>query len=112
MKQVVIKRGQPLVVEVHAPSLLPGFLLVVGVLPFWDALRRRPAAQSAMRGTNAAVVGLLAAALYDPVWTSSVLEPRDFAVALTAFVVLTVWKAPSWVAVLLAAVGVVGLSLV
>ena len=78
---------------------LPGLLLVAGALPFWDALRRRPAAQAAMRGTNAAVVGLLAAALYDPVWTSAILGPRDFALALVGFVLLTVWRAPSWLAV-------------
>ena len=71
---------------------LPGLLLVYGMLPFWDALRLRPAAQAAMRGTNAAVVGILGAALYNPVWTSAVLTPRDFAVALTGFLLLTVWK--------------------
>ena len=85
---------------------LPGLLLVYGVLPYWDALRLRPAAQAAMRGTNAAVVGILGAALYNPVWTSAVLSPRDFAVALTGFLLLTVWKLPPWiVVVLLAAIG-------
>ena len=87
---------------------LPGLLLVYGMLPFWDALRRRPNAQAAMRGTNAAVVGILGAALYNPVWTSAVLTPRDFAVALTGFLLLTVWKLPPWiVVVLLAATGAV-----
>ena len=57
-------------------------LLVYGMLPFWDAMRTRPAAQAAMRGTNAAVVGILGAALYNPVWTSAVMTPRDFALAL------------------------------
>jgi len=86
--------------------LLPGMLLVYGMLPFWDAMRTRPAAQAAMRGTNAAVVGILAAALYSPVWTSAVLTPRDFAIALTGFLLLTVWKLPPWiVVVLLAAAG-------
>ena len=85
---------------------LPGMLLVYGMLPFWDAMRTRPAAQAAMRGTNAAVVGILAAALYSPVWTSAVLTPRDFAIALTGFLLLTVWKLPPWiVVVLLAAAG-------
>ncbi|MCO6416142.1 chromate efflux transporter [Siccirubricoccus sp. KC 17139] len=84
---------------------LPGILLVYGALPFWDAFRTRPLAQSAMRGTNAAVVGILGAALYDPVWTSAVLGPRDFAVALVGFVLLTVWKAPPWIVVLLMAAG-------
>ena len=86
--------------------LLPGMLLVYGMLPFWDALRTRPAAQAAMRGTNAAVVGILGAALYSPVWTSAVLTPHDFAIALGGFLSLTVWKVPPWiVVVLLAGVG-------
>jgi chromate transporter len=82
---------------------LPGMLVLVGTLPFWDALRRRPVAQAAMRGANAAVVGILGAALYDPVWTSAILSPRDFALALVGFVLLTVWKAPPWVVVVLSA---------
>jgi chromate transporter len=83
--------------------LLPGMLLVYGMLPFWDAMRTRPAAQAAMRGTNAAVVGILAAALYNPVWTSAVLTPRDFALALAGFLLLTVWKLSPWIVVLLLA---------
>jgi chromate transporter len=87
--------------------LLPGMLLVYGTLPFWDRMRTRPAAQAAMRGSNAAVVGILGAALYNPVWTSAVLTPRDFAIALAGFLLLTVWKAPPWiVVVLLAGAGV------
>ena len=87
--------------------LLPGMLLVYGMLPFWDETRTRPAAQAAMRGTNAAVVGILGAALYSPVWTSAVLVPRDFALALAGFLLLTVWKVPPWiVVVLLAGIGV------
>jgi chromate transporter len=82
---------------------LPGLLLVYGMLPFWDGLRRRPAAQAAMRGANAAVVGILGAALYSPVWTSAVLSPPDFALALTGFLLLTVWKATPWIVVLLLA---------
>jgi chromate transporter len=86
---------------------LPGLLLVYGMLPFWEAMRTRPAAQAAMRGTNAAVVGILGAALYNPVWTSAVLTPRDFALALTGFLLLTVWKVPPGIVVmLLAAAGV------
>jgi chromate transporter len=86
--------------------LLPGMLLVYGMLPFWDVLRTRPAAQAAMRGTNAAVVGILAAALYNPVWTSAVLTQHDFALALGGFLLLTVWKLPPWIVVaLLAAAG-------
>jgi chromate transporter len=88
--------------------LLPGMLLVYGMLPFWDATRTRPAAQAAMRGTNAAVVGILGAALYNPVWTSAVLTPRDFALALFGFLLLTVWKMPPWIiVVLLAGAGIV-----
>ena len=86
---------------------LPGMLLVYGMLPFWGAMRTRPAAQAAMRGTNAAVVGILGAALYNPVWTSAVLTPRDFVLALGGFLLLTVWKMPPWiVVVLLAGAGV------
>lgn len=82
---------------------LPGLLLVYGTLPFWDALRRRPTAQAAMRGANAAVVGILGAALYSPVWTSAVLAPADFVLALIGFLLLTVWKAPPWLVVLVLA---------
>ncbi len=91
---------------------LPGLLLVYGMLPFWDGLRRRHAAQAGMRGANAAVVGLLGAALYDPVWTSAVLKPGDFALAIAGFLLLAVWKAPPWsVVVLLAASGALAGSL-
>jgi chromate transporter len=83
---------------------LPGLLLVYGTLPFWDALRRRAAAQAAMRGANAAVVGILDVALYSPVWTSAVLTPRDFALALAGFLLLAVWKTPPWIVVLSLAV--------
>ncbi len=86
---------------------LPGMLLVYGTLPFWDTLRRRPFAQAAIRGTNAAVVGILAAALYDPVWTSAILNSRDFALAALAFVLLTVWSAPPWMVVAITATGAV-----
>ena len=90
---------------------LPGFLLLIGALPFWDAFRSRLPAQAAMRGANAAVVGILGAALYDPVWRSAVLTPQDFALALTAFLLLTVWKAPPWIVVVLTAAGGVALGL-
>ena len=87
---------------------LPGLLLVYGTLPFWDGLRRLPTAQAAMKGANAAVVGILAAAFYSPVWTSAVLVPLDFFFALAGFLLLTVWKAPAWMVVLaLAAVGAI-----
>lgn len=90
---------------------LPGLLVVTGALPFWDAFRRRTWAQSAMRGVNAAVVGILLAALYSPVWTSAVLGPPDFALALVAFVLLTVWHAPPWMVVALTAAAGAALGL-
>jgi chromate transporter len=73
---------------------LPAFLLALGPLPFWDILRRRPAFQSVLRGINAAVVGILLAALYDPVWTSAINAPADFALAAGALALLMLWKLP------------------
>jgi chromate transporter len=90
---------------------LPGILVLLGTLPFWDALRKKTGAQAMMRGVNAAVVGLLGAALYNPVWTSSVHAPGDFAVALVGFVLLTVWRAPPLVVVIVSAIGGVLLAL-
>jgi chromate transporter len=89
---------------------LPSFLLVFGALPFWAVLRGEPRAQAGLRGINAAVVGLLLAALYRPVWTSAIAAPVDFALAILAFLALAVWKLPPWLVVVLAAVagGVVG----
>lgn len=84
---------------------LPSFLLVVGALPFWDILRTRMAFQAALRGINAAVVGLLLAALYHPVWTSAIHAPADFALALAAFGLLTLWSMPPWLVVAFAAAG-------
>ncbi|MDA8251416.1 MAG: chromate efflux transporter [Rhodospirillales bacterium] len=78
---------------------LPSFLLLVGILPFWDGLRGRAGVQAALRGVNAAVVGLLLAALYTPVWTSAINGPRDFGVGLLAFLALAFWKLPPWVVV-------------
>ena len=82
---------------------LPSWLLLIGALPFWDAFRARPGVQTALRGLNAAVVGLLLAALYHPVWTGAVARPADFALALAAFGLLTLWRCPPWLVVLLAA---------
>ena len=84
---------------------VPSFLLVFGALPFWEELRRRSAAQAALRGVNAAVVGLLLAALYDPVWTAGITGARDFALAAGAFLLLFMWKTPPWLVVILCAVG-------
>ncbi len=92
---------------------LPGLMLLLGVLPFWHGLRRRKAAQAAMQGANAAVVGLLLAALYNPVWVSAVAAPSDFAIALTGFALLTIAEVPPLVIVmLLAAGGMIQASLV
>ncbi len=89
---------------------LPGMLVVLAALPFWQALRGNALAQAGMRGANAAVVGVLALALYDPVFTSAVLSPLDFALALAGFVALVSWKAPPLVVVIALAVagGVIG----
>jgi chromate transporter len=91
---------------------LPGILILIGTLPFWNAFRARVGAQAAMRGVNAAVVGVLGAALYDPVWTSSAKAPGDFAVALVGFVLLTAWRAPPLVVVLVSAGAGIVLALV
>ena len=84
---------------------LPSFLLVIGALPFWNLLRSVPIFQSALKGINAAVVGLLLAALYNPVWTSAIYSPADFALGLVAFGLLMFWKFPPWLVVVLTAVG-------
>jgi chromate transporter len=84
---------------------LPSFLLVIGALPFWDLLRSVPIFQSALKGINAAVVGLLLAALYNPVWTNAIYSPADFALGLIAFALLMFWKFPPWLVVVLSAVG-------
>lgn len=78
---------------------LPSFLLVFGALPFWERVRRHGGVRAALMGVNAAVVGLLLAALYQPVWTSAVLAPPDFALALLALMALTTWKLPPWAVV-------------
>lgn len=77
----------------------PSFLLVVGAMPFWETLRRNAGIQAALSGINAAVVGLLLAALYHPVWTSAILGPSDFGLALLAWVALVFWKLPPWLVV-------------
>ena len=90
---------------------LPGILILLGMLPFWDAFRTRPGAQAAMRGVNAAVVGLLGAALYNPLWTTTVKTPGDFGVALVGFVLLVAWRAAPLVAVVVCACGGIVLAL-
>ncbi len=90
---------------------LPGFLILTGILPFWDRFRSKAAAQSLMRGANATVVGILGAALYSPVFTSAITGLRDLTLALAGFVALMAWRAPPWLVVVLSAMAGVGLAL-
>lgn len=90
---------------------LPGFLILIGALPFWDHLRAQPRARLAMQGANAAVVGVLGAALYSPVFTGSVHSMGEFALALTCFVALVAWNARPWIVVVAAAIGGIALAL-
>lgn len=89
---------------------IPGFLLLVGVLPFWNQFRQWGSAQALMRGANAAVVGILGAALYQPVWTSAIIGKQEFVLALTGFLMLAVWKLPAWVVVAVIALGGVAIA--
>jgi chromate transporter len=91
---------------------VPSFLLVIGALPFWEDLRRRVGAQAMLRGVNAAVVGLLLAALYNPVWTAGITNAGDFALAAAAFLLLFMWQAPPWLVVVLCAAGGAALAFV
>ena len=91
---------------------LPSFLLLVGALPFWDVLRQRAAVQAALLGINAAVVGLLLAALYRPVWTSAIFGPADFALGLVAFLLLALWAVPPWLVVILGAVAASAVAMI
>ncbi|MGP0002345.1 MAG: chromate efflux transporter, partial [Acetobacteraceae bacterium] len=94
------------VVAIFAPS----FLLVIGLIPFWDTLRRRQTMQAMLRGVNAAVVGVLLAALYTPVWTSGVHSPAGFGLALAAFLALTMWAMSPWIVVVAGALIAAGLG--
>ncbi len=82
---------------------LPSMLLVVGALPFWERLRHAPKAQRAMMGVNAGVVGLLAAALYDPVFTDGISDAVALVIAAAAFVALSMWRVPAWAVVIVCA---------
>ncbi|GGK35015.1 chromate transporter [Caldalkalibacillus thermarum] len=84
---------------------LPSFFLVIGALPFWDLLRRHPKIQGALNGINAAVVGILLAALYHPLWTNTVTSVADFALTLISFGLIVFWKAPPWLVVILGGIG-------
>jgi chromate transporter len=90
---------------------LPSFLFVIGILPFWNRLRSIETFQAALRGINAAVVGILLAALYTPIWTSAIHAPLDFALGLVAFGLLMIWKLPPWLVVLISAILGAALSL-
>src|SRR4029077_17784141 len=91
---------------------LPSFLLLIGALPFWDRRRRRTGVQSALRGVNAAVVGLLLAALYKPVWTSAIFGPADFVIGILAFLLLAFWAVPPWLVVVFGAVAATVVSVI
>jgi chromate transporter len=91
---------------------LPGFLLVAGLLPLWRSIASRPVAARAVAGVNAAVVGLLGAALYDPVWTSAVQGPVDVAIAIVAFTLLVAWRASALLVVCWCVAAALGASLI
>lgn len=91
---------------------LPAFLLILGTLPFWDKLRRNPKIKGALIGVNAAVVGILISAFYDPIWTSAILKPVDFAFSAVLFSMLVYWKLPPWIVVITGAFGGMLLTLI
>ncbi len=93
-----------------AAIFLPSFLLILGILPFWEKLRRVKAVRSALMGVNAAVVGLLLAVFYDTVWTSGILSSKDFILGLIAFGLLSLWKVPPWLVVVTTALGSAALA--
>ncbi|NUU62056.1 chromate transporter [Paenibacillus sp. JW14] len=84
---------------------LPAFLLIVGALPFWNSFRKSAHVQGAPIGINSAVVGILLAALYDPLWTTAIMEPTDFVLASILFILLVFWKLPPWIVVVCGATG-------
>jgi chromate transporter len=90
---------------------LPAFFLSIGPLPFWNWFRQHPGMRSVQKGVNAAVVGLLLAALYDPVWTSAIHSSADFAIAAVALLLLVSWKVPPWLVVVLGAIAGAAVSL-
>jgi chromate transporter len=95
-----------------AGIFLPSLFLAIGPLPFWNWFRQHPVMPSVLKGVNAAVVGLLLAALYNPVWTSAIHAPADFAIAVIALLLLVSWKAPPWLVVVLGALAAAGVGLV
>jgi chromate transporter len=93
-----------------AAIYLPSYLLLLGALPFWDALRHRSGVRSALRGVNATVVGILLGALYTPVWTSAIFAPADFGLGVLAFLLLVFWRTPPWLVVVLGALGATAIT--
>ncbi|WP_240547893.1 chromate transporter [Paenibacillus lignilyticus] len=91
---------------------LPAFLLVIGALPFWNSLRASSYIQGALIGINAAVVGILLAALYNPLWTTAIIRPEDFALASILFTMLVYWKVQPWAVVISGAAGGILLSMI
>ncbi|GAK10500.1 chromate efflux transporter [Geomicrobium sp. JCM 19039] len=92
-----------------AAIFLPAFLLILGALPFWNTLRQNDSARAALMGVNAAVVGILIAAFYTPIWTSAIVGPLEFAFAAILFFMLVYWKLPPW---LIVVTGVIGGALI
>jgi chromate transporter len=88
-----------------AAIFTPAFLLVFGTLPFWNSLRRSAKVQAALTGIQAAVVGILLAALYDPLWTTAIRAPIDFVLASVLYILLAFWKLPPWIVVAAGAAG-------
>lgn len=99
----VLIQGIPGGVVATLAIFLPGFLLIVGVMPFWNSIRRNPKLQGMLTGMNAAVVGILLAALYHPIWTSSIHSPLEFVMAAGLFGMLMFWKCPPWLVVVVGA---------
>ncbi|MEC0093860.1 chromate transporter [Paenibacillus macquariensis] len=91
---------------------LPAFLLIIGTLPFWNSLRKSTHVQGALVGINAAVVGILLAALYNPLWTTAIIAPADFSLVSILFIMLVFWKLPPWVVVIAGIVGGVLIGLI
>lgn len=99
-----IMDGVPGAVIATIAMFLPSFLLVIGTLPFWSVIRTKPAVQASLKGVNAAVVGILLAALYDPVFVSAIEDQFDFIIALLSFGLLSYYKLAPWIVVMIAAV--------
>lgn len=104
--------GWPVAALCLVAVFVPSFLLIIGALPFWEDLRRRIWAQSALRGINAAVVGVLLAAFYHPVWTAGIKSPQDFALGIAAFLALYMWNVTPWLIVVLCAAAAGGLAMI